>query len=146
MMKAAAAKRFVLDAPVAVAWCFGDEATKFTESVLDRLSNGAEALVPAIWLVEVANALLIAERRKRISLAQVTSLLQKIAGLPIAVMAIDSARAFDHILPVARQQTLSGYDGAYLELALRQGLPLATLDEQLRRAAKSTGVVLMSNA
>jgi hypothetical protein len=66
-MKAAATKRFVLDASVAVAWCFEDEATKFTESVLDLLSAGAEALVPAIWPVEVANALLIAERRKRIA-------------------------------------------------------------------------------
>jgi len=75
-MKAAATKRFVLDASVAVAWCFEDEATKFTESVLDLLSAGAEALVPAIWPVEVANALLIAERRKRILLAQVTALLE----------------------------------------------------------------------
>jgi predicted nucleic acid-binding protein len=143
-MKAAATKRFVLDASVAVAWCFEDEATKFTESVLDLLSAGAEALVPAIWPVEVANALLNAERRKRILLAQVTALLQRIAGLPIAVLAIDAPRAFEHILPVARQQSLSGNDAAYLELALRQGLPLATLDEQLRRAAKTTGVVLLS--
>jgi predicted nucleic acid-binding protein len=144
-MKAAATKRFVLDASVAVAWCFEDEATKFTESVLDLLSAGAEALVPSIWPVELTNALLIAERRNRIALAQVTSILQKIAGLPIAVMPIDSARAFEHILPVARQHSLSGYDAAYLELALRQGLPLATLDEQLRRATKTTGVVLLSN-
>jgi predicted nucleic acid-binding protein len=77
-------------------------------------------------------------------LAQVTALLQRIAALPIAVLPIDAPRAFDHILPVARQQSLSGYDAAYLDLALRQGLPLATLDEQLRRAAKTTGVVLLS--
>ena len=144
-MKAAATKRFVLDASVAVAWCFEDETTKFTESVLDLLSAGVEALVPSIWPVEVANALLIAERRNRVALARVAAILQKIAGLPIAAMPIDSARAFDHILPVARQHSLSGYDAAYLELALRQGLPLATLDEQLRRAAKTTGVVLLSN-
>lgn len=143
-MKAAATKRFVLDASVAVAWCFEDKATKFTESVLDLLAAGAEALVPAIWPVEVANALLIAERRNRIVLAQVTALLQRIAALPIAVLPIDSSRAFDHILPVARQQSLSGHDAVYLDLALRQGLPLATLDEQLRRAAKTTGVVLLS--
>lgn len=142
-MKAAATEHFVLDASVAVARCFEDEATRFTEGVLDLLSAGAEALVPSIWPVEVANALLMAEHRKRISLAQVTAILQKIAGLPIVVMAIDPGRAFDHILPVARQQSLSGYDAAYLELALRQGLPLATLDEQLRRAAKTTGVVLL---
>jgi len=143
-MKAAATKRFVLDASVAVAWCFEDEATRFTESILDMLSAGAEAQAPAIWPLEVANALLVAERRSRIALAQVTALLQKIAALPIAVLPIDPTRAFDHILPVARQQSLSGYDAAYLELALRQALPLATLDEQLRRAAKTTGVILLS--
>jgi len=144
-MKAAATKRFVLDASVAVAWCFEDEATKLTEGVLDLLSAGAEALVPSIWPVEIANALLVAERRNRIALAQVTAILQKIARFPIAVMPIESAHAFDHILPLARQQSLSGYDAAYLELALRQGLSLATLDEQLRRAAKKTGIVLLSN-
>jgi predicted nucleic acid-binding protein len=94
--------------------------------------------------VEVANALLIAERRNCIVLAKVTALLQKIAALPIAVLTIDPARAFDHILPVARQHSLSGYDATYLDLALRQGLPLATLDEQLRRAAKTAGIVLLS--
>jgi hypothetical protein len=80
-MKAAATNRFVLDASVAVAWCFEDEATRFTENVLDLLSAGGEALVPSIWPVEVANALLIAERRNRIALAQVTAILQRIAGL-----------------------------------------------------------------
>src|SRR3984957_19902455 len=131
-MKAAATKRFVLDASVAVAWCFEDEATKFTESVLDLLSSGAEALVPAIWPVEVANALLIAERRKRILLAQVTALLQRIAALPIAVLAFDAPRPFAHIPPVARQQSLPGYDPASPAPALRQALPRATLDEKLR--------------
>jgi predicted nucleic acid-binding protein len=129
----------VLDASVAVAWCFEDEATKFTEGILDLLTAGAEALVPSIWPLEVANALLAAERRNRIALAQVTALLQRISGLPITVMQIDSRQAFEQILPVARQQGLSHYDAAYLELALRRGLLLATLDEQLRRSAKVTG-------
>ena len=142
-MKAAATKQFVLDASVAVAWCFEDEATKFTEGLLDLLTTGAEALVPAIWPLEVANALLAAERRNRIALAQVTALLQRVSGLPITVMQIDSRQAFEHILPVARQHGLTHYDAAYLELALRRGLPLATLDEQLRRAAKVTGAGLI---
>jgi len=143
-MKVADTKRFVLDASVAVAWCFEDEATRFTEGVLDLLSAGAEALVPSIWPLEVANALLIAERRNRIVLARVTVLLRQVAGLPITVMPIDAALAFEQILPVARQQGLSQYDAAYLELALRQGLPLATLDEQLRKSAKGTGVGLVA--
>ena len=143
-MKAAATRRFVLDASVAVAWCFDDETTKFTEGVLDLISAGAEALVPSIWPLEISNALLVAERRKRIALAKVTALLFRIAGLPINVTRTDSKQAFEQILPVAQQQGLSQYDAAYLELAVREGLPLATLDGELQRAAKATGVELLS--
>jgi predicted nucleic acid-binding protein len=142
-MKGAATKRFVLDASVAVAWCFEDESTRFTEGVLTLLVDGGEAQVPSIWPLEVANALLVAERRRRIELARVTALLQQIAGLPISVAAIEAKHVFEKILPVARQQVLSGYDAAYLELALRQGLPLATLDGELRRSAKAIGVTLV---
>jgi predicted nucleic acid-binding protein len=142
-MKGGATKRFVLDASVAVAWCFEDESTKFTEGVLSLLVDGGEALVPSIWPLEVAHALLTAERRRRIVLASVTALLQQIAGLPISVEAIDARLAFEQVLPVARQQSLSGYDAAYLELALRQGLPLATLDAELRHSAKAIGVELV---
>jgi predicted nucleic acid-binding protein len=143
-MKAAATRRFVLDASVAVAWCFDDETTKFTEGVLDLISAGAEALVPSIWPLEISNALLVAERRKRIALAKVTALLVRIAGLPISVTRTDSKQAFEQILPMARQQGLSQYDAAYLELAVREGLALATLDGELQRAAKATGVELLS--
>lgn len=128
---------------MAVAWCFEDESTKFTEGVLTSLTGGDEALVPSIWPLEIANALLIAERRRRIVLARVTALLQQIAGLPISVAAIEPRHAFEQVLPVARQRGLSAYDAAYLELALRQGLPLATLDAELRRAAKAVGVALV---
>ncbi len=143
-MKGAGSRRFVLDASVAVAWCFEDETTKFTEGVLQLLADGAEALVPSLWPFEVANALLIAERRKRIVLTKVTALLQRIAGLPISVVTIDPRHAFEQILPLARGQGLSGYDAAYLELALRQGIPLATLDEELRRAVRMIGVELVT--
>ncbi len=85
-------------------------------------------LAPAIWPFEVANALLVAERRKRITQAQVTALLQRITGFPISVEPIEVGRAFEQILSVARQQSLTEYDAAYLELALPTGLPLATLD------------------
>lgn len=143
-MRAVGTKQFVLDASVAVAWCFEDQSTRFTEGVLDSLSDGMEALVPSIWPLEVANALLVAERRKRISVAQVTAILRRIAGLPISVMPIDTRRTFEHILLMARQQSLSEYDASYLELALGQGLPLATLDAELRSAARASGVVLVS--
>ena len=142
-MKVAAIKRLVLDASVAVAWCFEDESTLFTESVLDAVANGTEALTPAIWPLEVANALLVAERRRRITTAQTTALLQRISKLPIVVEPTSPDRAFNDILPVARQQDLAEYDAAYVELALREALPIATLDTKLRRAARSAGIALV---
>ena len=140
---AAVTKVFVLDASVTVAWCFEDEASAFTEGVLELLSAGGEAFVPSIWPLEVANALLVAERRKRITVAKVTALLNRIAGLPIAVRQIDPKQAFEQILPLARQLGLSQYDAAYLAIAVRENLPLATLDGELRRAALAVGVDLV---
>lgn len=139
-MKAAATKRLVLDASVTVAWCFPDESTAYSEAVLDLLGNAAEAVVPAIWPFEVANALLMGERRKRITAAQVTSVLERIRDLPVTVDAVRVDRAFGPILLLARNEQLTEYDAAYIELAMRESLPLATLDDRLRRAAKSAGV------
>ena len=142
-MKVAATKRFVLDASVTLAWCFADEATTYTEAVLDLLANGAEAVAPAIWPFEVANAVLTGERRKRITLAQVAPILQRIADLQIFVDPIRVDRAFGPTLLLARKEQLTEYDAAYLELALREGLPLATLDDRLRRAARTAGIALV---
>jgi len=139
----AGTSRFVLDASMAVAWCFEDESTPFTERVLDALTSGAEAISPSIWPFEVANALLLAERRNRISVAQVTALLRRIRQLPIAIEPINTDGAFDRIMNAARQQQLTAYDASYLELALRESLPLATLDDKLMRAARSAGVRLL---
>jgi predicted nucleic acid-binding protein len=142
-MKVAATSRFVLDASVTLAWCFPDESTAYTEGILDLLAAGAEATTPALWPFEVANALLMAERRKRITTAQVASVLQRIASLPIRVDPIHVDRAFGQILSSAREEKLTAYDAAYLELAMREDLPLASLDDQLRQAARSAGVALM---
>jgi predicted nucleic acid-binding protein len=139
-MKAAATKRLVLDASVTVAWCFPDERTPFTEAVLDLLANGAEVIAPAIWPFEVANALLAGEKRKRITVAQAASILLRIADLPITVDPVKTDHAFQQILPLARQVQLTEYDAAYLELALRLSLPLATLDVPLQKAAKVVGI------
>jgi len=143
-MKAGAIKRLVLDASVAVAWCFPEESTPFTEGVLDLLASGTEAVTAAIWPFEVANALLMGERRKRISVAQVTTVLQRISSLPITVDPIRTDTAFGQILSVARHEQLTEYDAAYLELALREGLPLATLDNGLWRAARNAGIGLVT--
>jgi predicted nucleic acid-binding protein len=135
-----AAKRMVLDASIAVAWCFADQATSYTEAILDALSREGEAVVPGIWPSEVANALLSAERRQKLSLAQATTHLTAIRLLPIAVEAVSTERSFNQVLPLARQFGLTQYDAAYLEVALRYRLPLATMDVQLKRAAQKSGV------
>lgn len=142
-MKAAATKRFVLDASVAVAWCFSDETSRATEDLLDALTNGAEGRVPGIWPFEVANSLLVGEKRKRITSAQVTSSLQRISALPISLDPVHTDRLFEGVLLLARAEQLAEYDAAYLELALRENLPLATLDTRLRTAARNLGVELV---
>ena len=120
---------------------FEDETSAFTEGVLDLA--GTEEITAAIWPLEVANALLVAERRKRITVAQGTALLRRIAGLPISVEPIEARYAFEQILAVARQHNLTEYDAAYLDLALRTGLPLATLDDKLKQAARLVDVGLV---
>lgn len=143
-MKAAGTKRLVLDASVTLAWFVPEESTAHTEGIFDLLLNGAQALVPAIWPFEVANALLVGERRKRVTLAQVTAVLQRVADLPITVDPVRLDCAFGQILSVARQEQLTEYDAAYLELALREALPLATLDQRLQRAAQHAGIALVA--
>ena len=142
-MKAAAIKRLALDASVALAWCFAEERTAFTETVLDELTTGAEALVPSIWPFEVANALLIAERHNRITASQTAAFLQRISNLPFVVDPIRIDRAFGPILLTGKNYKLTEYDAAYLELALREGVPLATLDERLQQAARTAGVAMV---
>ena len=132
---------FVLDCSVAMTWCFGDETNPYSEAVLQDLAD-AGAVVPSIWLLEMANVLLVAERRKRISKAQSRRFVELLQTLPIAVDDVSAARAWDGVLSLAREQQLSAYDATYLELAMREGLPLATADNALKRAAKRCGVVV----
>jgi predicted nucleic acid-binding protein len=133
---------FVVDNSVVMAWCFEDQASTYTEGVLDRLKE-TQGLVPAIWPLEVANVLLIAERRDRLKEAQSARFAQLLQVLPIQVEEADVARIFGPVLAVARAHRLSAYDAAYLELAARQGLPLATQDSRLRKAAGNAGVALL---
>ena len=142
-MKAGAINRFVLDASTTLAWCFPEEGSRYSQGVLDLLSNGSNAAAPAIWPMEVTNGLLVGERRKRRTIAQVTSVLQRIADLPIFVESLGVDRVFGAILVIARQEQLTIYDAAYLELALRLLLPIATLDEKLKRAADHAGIQLL---
>ncbi len=132
---------FVLDCSVAVAWCFGDETHPYSEAVLQDLADTG-AVAPSIWPLQMANVLLVAERRKRISKAQSRRFVELLRTLPIAVDDVSVARAWDGLLPLALEQQLSAYDDAYLELAMREGLPIATLDNALRKAAKRCSVAV----
>ena len=138
--KAGASRRLVLDASVAVSWCFEDQGTAYTEWVLDRMAEGAEAVVPPLWSFETANALLQAERRRRLTTAQATVFLEQLESFNIVVDPAPLSRVFSRVFSEARQWNLTVYDAAYLELALHLGLPLATRDEDLRRAAKELGI------
>ncbi len=124
---------FVLDASIAVAWLLDDENEPRAEASLERL--GIEpALVPVIWHVEVRNALLGAERRRRLRPEEVNARLSQIGGLPLRT---DSSPSLEAAFMFARTHRLSVYDALYLELALRASAPLATLDNALAAAARA---------
>jgi predicted nucleic acid-binding protein len=131
---------FVLDASTTLAWFFEDEVDAYADSVEDALAS-AVAVVPALWPLEVANALLMGERRKRTIEAKVTQFVALLASLPITMDDETAARAWQESLRLARAHHLTVYDAAYLELALRRGLPLAALDGPLKNAAAAVGVV-----
>ena len=136
---------FVIDASVALAWCFGDEWTEATASILERLQTDAAA-VPSLWHLEVANGLALAERGGRITPAESTELITLLETLEIVVDGETPARAFARVLDLAREERLTAYDAAYLELAMRLGLPLASKDGDLCDAAERLGVSVLSAA
>lgn len=133
---------FVLDSSVTIAWCFLEEITAEAISVMEAL-NTAKALVPSVWPLEVANVLTIAERRGRIRAGEVRQVVILLNTLPIQVDDDTSRYALSDILTLARTHRLSAYDAAYLDLAMRRSLPLATLDQSLRRCAESLGVKVL---
>ncbi len=133
---------FVLDCSVAMSWCFEDEADGYSDRILDLLAKG-EGHVPNLWLLEVANVLIAAERRGRITEADSANFVELLTSLPIVVDEEASSQAIVTLLAYSRAHGLTSYDAAYLELAMRQGLPLATRDKLLRAACKKSGVKLL---
>ena len=129
----------VIDNSVALAWCFQDERTPALMAVLDRVEAGG-AVAPQLWPLEASNALLVAERRGRISADDRAGLLRFLANLPITIDSDTAMRAWTGTAALAERHGLTAYNAAYLELALRLDLPLATRDRALVRAAGALGV------
>jgi predicted nucleic acid-binding protein len=141
--KQARPKAFVLDCSVTLAWFFKDEANAYANAVAARVTK-TPPMVPVLWPLEVANAVLMGERRKRSTEGQAARWLGHLRLLPIAVDTQAATHAWDKILHLARSNNLSVYDAAYLELALRLDWPLASLDDELMAAAKVVGVAIFS--
>ena len=135
----------VIDASLTMTWYFDDETTPTTEELLDRVVD-AGAVVPSIWRLEVANAFQTAIRRKRIDALYRDASLAELALMPIALDADTDTYAWSTTLRLAERFALTIYDAAYLELAQRRSLPLATLDQELRTAALALGIPLLGAA
>jgi len=134
---------FVVDASLALSWLFVDEQTPQSMSLLDKVAVSG-AVVPALWRLEVANALQTSIKRQRISPAQRDASIQKLCVLPIEVDSETDSRAWTTTLHLADLHRITVYDACYLELSLRCGLPLATRDDRLAAAAGNAGAILLS--
>jgi predicted nucleic acid-binding protein len=134
--------RFVIDNSVVMSWCFKSEANKYGDAVLDILAEST-ALVPPIWPLEVVNVLLIAERRNRLKQVDSIRFITLLSQLPIVVELERPERKMKDLLSLGRANNLSSYDAAYLDLAMRNDCPIATLDEKLIEAAENVDVTIL---
>ena len=131
---------FVVDASIAFAWVLPNQASSEAEALLERIESGEGAVVPSLWFLEVANGLLVAQRRKRVTAPERILALERLSALALAVDKDDTRNAFGRTSALAEQYGLSVYDATYLELAMRRKLPLATRDRTLRSAAKRSDI------
>jgi predicted nucleic acid-binding protein len=132
---------FILDSSVALSWCFEEERTPATAALLQRVGETG-AVAPQHWPLEALNGLMMAERRNRVDAAR-RRLARFLGDLPIALDDETSIQVWTATQELAEQHRLTVYDAAYLELALRQNLPLASLDGPLRAAGAARGVPLL---
>jgi len=138
-MRDAANVRFILDASVTITWAMADETHPVADRAFNELRTGA-AIVPEIWWYEVRNILVVNERRGRIQSSAVDRFIKDLQDLRIE---IDRHHGSSAVLDMARTQRITVYDAAYLSLAVRERLPLATLDKNLRRAASAVHIALL---
>src|ERR1700751_3316420 len=133
---------FVADCSIAMAWLFHDEATPKTAALLNRLAPET-GLLPAWWFIEITNLLAMAERKGGIPPTQSDAFIADLSKLGIERDNEAPDRAFTHLLVLCRRHRLTSYEAIYLQLAIRRSLPLATLDDDLRKTARKLGVDLL---
>jgi predicted nucleic acid-binding protein len=133
---------FVLDASVTLAWLLPDETSKMADEIIEHLIE-ATALVPAIWTSEIGNVLIIATRRGRMTQQEEHWLLNVLQALPVDIEPAPSGRTLECVIDIANKHSVTAYDAAYLELAERHDLPLATLDKRLAAAAEAQHVRML---
>jgi predicted nucleic acid-binding protein len=133
---------FVLDASVAAAWVLDDEQSDLADQVIDSLAFKT-ATAPHLWALEVANILTVCERRGRIDAAKRKLMAEALRDLGVIEQPHTQDAVFGEIMDLAAKHSLSSYDASYLELAMRLGVPLATLDKPLQKAAEAEGVVVV---
>jgi predicted nucleic acid-binding protein len=127
-----------------MAWCFESETSPYSEGILERVRDEG-AITSSVWPLEVANTLLVAERSGRSSAEHSLGFSRLLAELPIRVVAAQAADIVEVVLALGREYGLSAYDATYLRLAMKEGLPLSTLDKRLTRACGRAGVALVSS-
>jgi len=136
---------FVVDTSLTLSWCFSDEATAYSRGILAALQT-TYAVVPALWPFEVANALAVADRPQRITQEGIVEFLETLQRLPIQIERREAFWLWQAVLPLTRKHRLSAYDAAYLELAKREKMQLATLDRDLQKAGRALGIPLLDLA
>lgn len=136
---------YVLDCSIAITWFFDDEYSHSTRSLKELLKKGS-IVVPSIWSMEVANVLWCSERKQRIKPYHTEKIRQLIEQLPIDTDSVVGEHALGRLLELAREYEITVYDAAYLELSLRHGIPLATLDKKLINAAVRAGIPILPKA
>jgi predicted nucleic acid-binding protein len=132
----------VIDASSVLAWCFEDEGGAEADTLIEKVAAEGAA-VPGLWSFEIANGLGMGERRRRLQPAESLAFVAMIEDLPVRTDRATGMRALHETMSLAREHRLTAYDAAYLELAMRLSLPLATGDRSLRAAARRAGVVLL---
>lgn len=135
--------KFIVDASIGFSWVHQGQATPETDKLLEAVADGAEVIVPALWHLEMANVLLTAQRRHRLTATQRKTALEKLTAMQFSVDEEGTRQAFGKTSELAEKYGLTVYDATYLELAVRLSLPLATRDDSLKQAAKLCGVKIV---